>query len=438
MLTPQQRHEILKKWENKPGEMSTKNIEDPYIRENTAILLEAHEQDLIHSVQRIDEAANATNTTASLASLGNLDGSQNNDAYKFKPIVIAMMRRTFPQLWAHKVVGVQAMNGPVGLAYAWRALYNDDNNKEIAWEDVDYYAGYTGSTSGTSALLDTTGGVDAYSADSPFYDTSATAAVTSAAEAWEIGTDKPEIKFKLDQQTITAKERDLAGSYTLQNAEDLYAMHGIRVEQELINFINYEIVAQTDRELLYRMKKAAINTSEGGAIIPAINVSGTNMDGRWSAEKYANITTSIIHQCGVIGLKNKRGDGNWVAVSNTLSTILQAMGHPFQGNKTNVNALKIGVSEIGNINGSIKVYKDIYARTDYALAGFKGPTTSDTGVIFCPYLTGLTNRAIDPNTMAPRVQVRMRYAIVDSLLGVGRYYRLIPYGNLKTIVAGAE
>ncbi len=422
------RKAIVEKWENKPAPLSIADIQDPAVKENMAILLEVHEQDMLETLQSINEAAG--NSTNSLAALGTLDGSQSNDAYKFKPIALAMVRRTFPELWANKVVGVQAMNGPVGLAYALRAIYNDTNNEvEVGWENTDYFGGFTGSHSYTSAIL---------SEEAPgIYDTSATGAVTSAAEEWEIGSTTPDIKFKIDQKTVTAKTRKLAGSYTLESAQDLKAMHGIEVERDLLNWINYEVVAETDRELLYRMKKAAIDTSNGGALIPAINVSGTAIDGRWSVEKFANITTSILHQCQMIGVKNKRGPGNWVAVSPAVATALQAMGHPFVQNNSKVNTNQIGVAEIGTLNGNITVYRDIYARTDYALCGYKGPTTSDAGIIFCPYITGLTNRAIDPNTFAPRVQVMMRYDIVDNMLGAGRYYRLIPYSNMSTIVIGA-
>jgi len=38
-------------------------------------------------------------------------------------IVIPMIRRIYPQLLAHKLVGVQPMQGPIGMAFAFRAKY---------------------------------------------------------------------------------------------------------------------------------------------------------------------------------------------------------------------------------------------------------------------------------------------------------------------------
>lgn len=45
----------------------------------------------------------------------------------FKPIALAMVRRTFPSLFSNTITGVQPMSEPVGLAYALRFVYNDDD-----------------------------------------------------------------------------------------------------------------------------------------------------------------------------------------------------------------------------------------------------------------------------------------------------------------------
>ena len=66
------------------------------------------------------------------------------------------------------------------------------------------------------------------------------------------------------------------------------------------------------------------------------------------------------------------------------------------------------------------------------LIGYKGPGISDCGVIFSPYIMGLMSEAVDGNSFAPRMGVMSRYALTDSLLGAGRYYRVIRFNNLDT------
>ena len=74
------------------------------------------------------------------------------------------------------------------------------------------------------------------------------------------------------------------------------------------------------------------------------------------------------------------------------------------------------------------------APVDYALVGYKGPSISDTGIVVSDYVTGLTNRAIDPTTFGVNIGVMSRYAITDSLLGSGRYYRVLKIVNLDKVM----
>jgi hypothetical protein len=50
----------------------------------------------------------------------------------FQPIALALVRRTFPSLFANKIVGVQPMLAPVGLAYAMRFMYNNENEDGLS------------------------------------------------------------------------------------------------------------------------------------------------------------------------------------------------------------------------------------------------------------------------------------------------------------------
>lgn len=429
------REALVKKWEEAKGKISIKDMQDQYMKENMALLLENQERKDWNGKEIFSEASQAANSTVSLSQLGYTfpAGTQDPDAWRFRPVALALVRRTFPELFANKVVGVQAMSTPVGLAYALRVVYNDGQNVEAAWDSVDYYGGYTGSTPQASAALDNTTAAG-------FYDSSATGAVTSAAEAWQLGTTNtyPQLKMRLDKVSIEAATRKLAASFSLESAQDIKAMHDIDIEREMLNVIQYESIAELDRELLYRMKVASQNVAQGGAVISAINCSGTSaLDGRWSQERYANIVAAIINQANNIAIKTRRGPGNFVIVSPQMATVLQASGHPFTRLHSGVNATST-VAEIGMLNDSLTVYRDVYAgnKIDYALVGFKGPGISDCGIIFSPYIMGLTSKAIDPTDFSPRIGVMARYAITDTLLGSGRYYRLMPFTNVGSIIAG--
>ncbi|MFW6173797.1 MAG: hypothetical protein ACOC5T_08635 [Elusimicrobiota bacterium] len=50
------------------------------------------------------------------------------DPDKFSPVAMALTRKTFPDLFANKVCGVQPMKTPVGLSYATRVICDDKSN----------------------------------------------------------------------------------------------------------------------------------------------------------------------------------------------------------------------------------------------------------------------------------------------------------------------
>lgn len=69
-----------------------------------------------------------------------------------------MVKRTFPELIAHEIVGVQPLTNPVGLAFALRFVGDDSyqgaglNNQEIGYNAVDNDYSLTTPTSASEAL----------------------------------------------------------------------------------------------------------------------------------------------------------------------------------------------------------------------------------------------------------------------------------------------
>ena len=387
---------LVEKWENMPGKMSIKDIDDVYTKENTAIMLENQETKNIQK-EFFGESVGSTTTTVSQTHAGT-DGA-------FSPIALALVRRTMPALFANKIVGVQAMSGPVGLAYALRVNYKDSTN-EAGFDEVPAYSGFTGSTSGTSGTADAGTGV-----------------TTSAAEAWLIGSSYPELTLKIDKQAIEAKSRKLAATYSLEAAQDIRAMHGVDIDREMVNYLQYEVQAEIDREILANVKSVATTAT-------TLDISAT--DGRWSQERLVILVNKIVKEANAIGSRTRRGVGNFVVVSTNVATALQSVNNgSFTSNGVLVNAGNT-LAEIGSINNSITVYRDTYNTNDEVVVGYKGPQTSDAGIIFSPYIMGLFNRAIGENAFSPRIGVMSRYAITNSLLGASRYYTKFSVSNLTT------
>jgi hypothetical protein len=383
------------------GKMSINNIEDQYVRENIAVLLENQEA-IDKKSKLLTETSQGSNTTTVSQTHAGLDGA-------FSPIALALVRRTFPELFANKIVGVQSMAGPVGLAYALRVYYKGSTDyNESAFDKVPEYSGFTGSLSGTSGTVDVGTGVS-----------------TSAGEAFTFGDDMPELQLKIDKVAIEAKTRKLGASYSLEDAQDIKAMHGVDIEREMVNQLQYEIQAELDRELLYKVKSVATTTT-------TFDISAT--DGRWHQERIAGLVNRIVSDCNNIATRTRRGSGNFIVVSTAVASALQSLqGGLFTANPAMVNPTNT-YAEIGTLQGIIKVYRDTYNTTNSILSGYKGPGVSDCGVIYSPYIMGLFNRAIAQEDFSPRIGVMSRYAITENLLGASRYYSNFAVSNIAYLL----
>jgi len=400
--------QLVEKWGNMAGKMSINNIEDQYTRENLAVLLENQEA-IDKKANLLTETSKGSNTTTVSQTHAGLDGA-------FSPIALALVRRTFPELFANKIVGVQSMSGPVGLAYALRVYYKGSTDyNESGFDKVPEYSGFTGSfatsAGGQSGTADTGTGI-----------------YTSAGEAMGLGDTSnamPELQLKIDKVAIEAKTRKLGASYSLEDAQDIKAMHGVDIEREMVNQLQYEIQAELDRELLYKVQSVATTTT-------TFDISAT--DGRWHQERIAGLVNRIVSDCNNIASRTRRGSGNFIVVSTAVASALQSLqGGLFTANPAMVNPTNT-YAEIGTLQGIIKVYRDTYNTSNSVLSGYKGPGVSDCGVIYSPYIMGLFNRAIAQEDFTPRVGVMSRYAITENLLGASRYYSNFAVSNIAYLL----
>jgi len=96
------------------------------IRTSTALVMETVQREA--DVQKLIREAAPAGGIAAYS--GGAFGSWSNDSYgagttdaRVPTVIIPLIRRIFPKLIAHELVGVQPMSGPVGFVYALRFEY---------------------------------------------------------------------------------------------------------------------------------------------------------------------------------------------------------------------------------------------------------------------------------------------------------------------------
>lgn len=240
----------------------------------------------------------------------------------------------------------------------------------------------------------------------------------------------PTVGFNLIKTGVVAKTRKLAAQWSPELAEDMEAMHGIDVEQEMVNILSYEIGAEIDRQIVTEMVKAAIT----GASVSTWDAS--KADGLDQMGRLATILTKITVEANRIAVKTRRGNANFVIASPTVTALLEQMTMnkfvSFSGGKAVPSVPYSGAGALqkqGLINdGQQLLVRDAYAKGNFALLGYKGQHPGDSGIIYCPYIPIQLLKLVRPDTGTPQVLSRTRYGMMNSPWDAANYYHFIKIG----------
>ena len=392
--------------------------------------------------------------------------------FQIPNVVMPLLRRIFPDLIANELVSVQPLNGPIGFAMALRAQYGANGRVGVGNLDPREY-GHDGEIGGRYAP-DTrytgeadeedlkegkwalTGNVDEELAKRPELSAATTDDFWKEyARGWqknlkgegeynvqrgvaaEVEPDTeyasladgtyPTVGFNLIKTGVTAKTRKLAAQWSPELAEDMEAMHGIDVEQEMVNILSYEIGAEIDRQIVTEMVKAAIT---GGSVS---TWSAAGADGLDQMGRLATLLTKITVEANKIAVRTRRGAANFVIASPTVTAVLEQMTMnkyvSFSGGKAVPSVPDSGAGALqkqGLINdGNQLLVRDAYAAGNYALLGYKGQRTGDSGIIYCPYIPVQLLKLVRPDTGTPQVLARTRYGMMNTPWDAVNYYHFI-------------
>ena len=120
--------ELQKKWQPVLEHPELNEIQDPYKKAVTTVVLENQEKALREEKEALFEATHANQTGA---------GVDNYD-----PILISLVRRALPNLMAYDVCGVQPMSGPTGLIFAMKSHYSSQTGTEALFNPISVIINY--------------------------------------------------------------------------------------------------------------------------------------------------------------------------------------------------------------------------------------------------------------------------------------------------------
>ena len=434
-MTQSNYQQLVEKWGPVLEHASFAPISDNHKKSVTATILENTEKALMESG---DTSANMSGflaeTAANDAGTGGFGGTSTaaGPTAGYDPVLISLVRRAMPNLIAYDIAGVQPMTGPTGLIFAMRSRVTSQAGGEVFYNEAD--TDFSGAGTHANAL----------GAGS---ETTGTGMGTTEAEALGDGngTDFAEMAFSIEKVTVAAKSRALKAEYTTELAQDLKAVHGLDAETELANILQSEILVEINRELV----RTIYTNAKAGAVATA--VAGTfdldvDANGRWSVEKFKGLMFQIEQEANAIAKGTRRGKGNMVICSSDVASALQMAGVLDYTPALNSNSLNVddtGNTFAGVLNGRYKVYIDPYAGANYLVVGYKGSSSFDAGLFYCPYVPLQMVRAVGENSFQPKIGFKTRYGMVSNPYAQGatqgngaltantnEYYRRVKVTNL--------
>lgn len=381
-----------------------------------------------------------------------------HDIAGFRKILIPMIRRIIPGTIATEIVGVQPLQGPVGLVYTMRYRYGETvnipgagtagnpwtaNGSEgqiaanaelfgnnpvlrqfyssaaggaIGSGGIDQTAGSSGiaNPAAAEATISANASRGAWPSSLPAYDTSTfggygpdaigktyAGSLHGGSGSFLEGSGGRTMKLEVISQAVEAGTRKLQAGWTIEAMQDLKSQHGLDLESELSQVVSAEIVQEIDSEILSDL--LALAGTVGTYDYATIGL-GPQYQPAYLGDRFANLGIIINAVCNEIARKTRRGPGNFIVVSPMVVSILQsaaksvfapAISGSFKGpNNTML---------VGTLNGTIKVYSYLWnqvsglgaAVNDVILVGYKGGNgETDTGYFYCPYIPLLSSGVV--------------------------------------------
>ena len=221
--------------------------------------------------------------------------------------------------------------------------------------------------------------------------------------------------LSLFSKSVEAKTFQVAAAVTREQVQDL-KQFGVDAVAQVEAVLTNELTQGINNVIIKNLRALANTNATNAGISLALTINTNSaIGGRTESSEYRKIYTNILAAANLIANRGRRGAGNFAVVGPQVATVLQSVAgyvpNPF-ANTISQNAGAI--YPVGSIAG-INIYTD--PRMDWAdgrvLVGRKGDGNGP-GLVFMPYLMAESVQTIAEGTMAPKVAVKSRFALVEA------------------------
>lgn len=269
--------------------------------------------------------------------------------------------------------------------------------------------------------------------------------VTNAEEPYlrEEGESEPEnmMGLTLKTKSVSAQTLQVAAAVTREQIDDL-RQYNIDAVGQLESILSNELTQTLNKLILSKMFRLGttshskwfssrgenfnINYSTldanilvgedntGTPVQMATKKINTTLGGESISTLQRTILTMILGASNAINNHARRGNGNFVVTNYQVGTVLQSIAGFTAYPLSNTISQTGSMYNIGSIAG-MQVYVDpnMDWQDTRVLVGRKGEN-NQTGLIFAPYLLAQNTSIIAESTMAPKMSLKSRFALVEA------------------------
>jgi len=417
---------LMEKWAPVLDHDELPKIRDSHRRSTLAVLLENQLKANVETIGR-DKTQSLTYLleAAPTNSMGNSSSTAGDGAIDtYDPVLISLIRRSMPNLIAYDLCGVQPMTTPVGLIFALRSRYSNQSGTEALFNEANttFASSGAGNTASATAVGIQTG------TDPTLLISTGNTAYTFAKGmtrnyAERLGDNATnqfnEMAFSIEKVSVTAVSKALKAEYSHELAQDLKAVHGLDAETELSNILSSEILAEINREVIRSIYATATIGAQENVTTAGYYDLDIDSNGRWMVEKFKGLLFQIEREANAIAKATRRGKGNFVLCSSDVASAFRMAGFLDYQSAMQKETLEVddtGNTFAGTLFGQYKVYIDPYANSSagnqICVVGYKGTSSFDAGIFYCPYVPLQMYRAVGQDTFQPKIGFKTRYGMV--------------------------
>ena len=224
--------------------------------------------------------------------------------------------------------------------------------------------------------------------------------------------------LSLFSKSVAAETFQVAAAVTREQVQDL-KQFGVDAVAQVESVLTNELTQSINNLILAKLNTLGkANVLASGANL-GLNLNQNNqLGGETIASNHRRILTSILAAANFIANRGRRGAGNFCVVGPKVATALQSVAGFVANPMANTLSQAAGaIYPVGSVAG-VNVYTDPRQEWESAagyevVVGRKGDGNGP-GLVFMPYLMAESVQTIAEGTMAPKVAVKSRFALVEA------------------------